>query len=181
VDEVFAYDVHSDGFQSLHGEDSSLVFVLGGLSKSLGLPHLKLGWIHSSGPRDDLNASMERLSRLNDSLLSASTPVQAALEDLLDLQEALHAPIERRCLQNLQSLQELCLDGVEVLPAGGGWTRIVRLKNSNEEEVCTRLLKMGVLVQPGYFYDLPDDHLVVSLLTPSSDFRAGLAALYIVI
>jgi alanine-synthesizing transaminase len=181
VDEVFAYDLCSDGFKSLHGEDSSLVFVLGGLSKSLGLPQLKLGWIHASGPSDELNSALDRLSRLNDGLLSASTPVQAALEDLLDIQEALHAPIRRRCLLNLAKLQELSLDGLEVLPAGGGWTRILKLAKSIEETVCMRLLEMGVLVQPGYLYDLPGDNLVVSLLSNPADFVAGLDALYTVI
>jgi hypothetical protein len=181
VDEVFAYDLFAEGFQSLHGEDSSLVFVLGGLSKSLGLPQLKLGWIHASGPYDELADALERLARLNDSLLSASTPVQAALKDLLSLQEALHAPIHHRCTTNLAKLQKLSLEGLEVLPAGGGWSRILRLKRSNEENVCTRLLEIGVLVQPGYFYDLPDDHLVVSLLSDPVDFSAGLDALYTVI
>ena len=181
VDEVFAYDLHSDGFHSLHGENSAMVFVLGGLSKSLGLPQFKLGWIHASGPQRDLDASLERLSRINDGLLSASSPVQTALEVLLTLQEALHSPIQARCLENLSKLQELTLEGLEVLPAGGGWSRILRLNHSREEDVCLRLLEMGVLVQPGYLYDLPGDHLVVSLLTKPSVFSEGLEALYTVI
>lgn len=181
VDEVFAHDLHCDGFHSLHGENSTLVFVLGGLSKSLGLPQFKLGWIHASGPQYELATSLERLSRLNDSLLSASTPVQTALADLLTLQEALHAPIQDRCLHNLSKLQKLTLEGVELLPAGGGWSRILRLENIREEDVCFRLLKMGVLVQPGYLYDLAGDHLVLSLLSQPSHFSAGLAALNTVI
>ncbi|MBM4362953.1 MAG: hypothetical protein FJ104_09755 [Deltaproteobacteria bacterium] len=39
------------------------------------------------------------------------------------------------------------------------------------------LTRDGVLVQPGWFYDLPFEAVVVSLLTPEEDFEPGLAAL----
>ena len=174
-DEVFAEDLHTPGFQSLQGEDSCLVFVLGGLSKSLGLPQFKLGWIRASGELSDLAGSMERLARLNDCLLSASTPVQTALSELLKLQEALHAPIKERCLGNLTQLQNLPSEAVECLPAGGGWTRILKLRTRNEEEVCLELLDQGVLVQPGFLYDLPGENLVISLLSDELSFLTGLS------
>lgn len=176
-DEVFSEDLHSPGFRSLQGEDSCLVFVLGGLSKSFGLPQFKLGWIRASGPPQDLDRAIDRLSRLNDSLLSASTPVQTALSDLLELQGALHGPINDRCLRNLAVLQNLATESLEAVPAGGGWTRILRLRNLEEVEACQILLKAGVLVQPGFLYDLPDENLVISLLTDESSFSTGLSIL----
>lgn len=176
-DEVFAEDLHATGFQSLQGENSCLVFVLGGLSKSLGLPQFKLGWIHASGAPSELAGSMERLARLNDCLLSASTPVQTSLSELLELQEALHAPIRERCLRNLARLQNLATEAVECFPAGGGWTRILKLRHLAEEAACRRLLDSGVLVQPGFLYDLPGENLVVSLLSDEPSFSAGLSVI----
>jgi len=174
-DEVFADDLHIPGFQSLQGEDSCLVFVLGGLSKSLGLPQFKLGWIRASGSSADREDAIDRLSRLNDSLLSASTPVQAALGDLLELQEPLHAPIQQRCLRNLAVLQNLATESLKALPAGGGWTRILALEQLGEVEACQKLLDEGVLVQPGFLYDLPGENLVISLLSDEQAFSTGLS------
>jgi aspartate/methionine/tyrosine aminotransferase len=176
-DEVFAEDLHGDGFHSLHGEKSCLVFVLGGLSKSLGLPQFKLGWIHASGPSLNLDGAIDRLACLNDSLLSASTPVQTALDDLLELQKGLHGPIKQRCLRNLDFLQNLSTEALEALPAGGGWTRILRLRQVGELEACQRLLDNGVLVQPGFFYDLPGENLVISLLSEELAFSTGLSVI----
>src|SRR5581483_2312751 len=58
-----------------------LTFTLGGLSKSAGLPHYKLGWIRVSGPgKDDALAALESIA---DNFLSVSTPIQTALPDIL--------------------------------------------------------------------------------------------------
>jgi alanine-synthesizing transaminase len=49
----------------------------------------------------------------------------------------------------------------------------------SDEELGIRLLeKHGVLVQPGHFYEFAEDgYLVVSLLTPSGDFKEGIGRL----
>lgn len=177
-DEVFAEDLHVPGFRSLHQETRIPLFVMGGLSKSLGLPQLKLGWIHAcSSDSLWLDEARERLSRINDSLLSASGPVQLALADLFALQGPLRAPLERRCKENLAHLASRPETGWKALPAGGGWCRILRLDDFSEEDVCLRLLERGTLVEPGYFFDLPWDALVVSLLSEPSEFREGMDVL----
>jgi aspartate/methionine/tyrosine aminotransferase len=45
----------------------------------------------------------------------------------------------------------------------------------SEEDLVVRLLATeGVLVHPGYFFDFPSEsYLVVSLLTPPTDFVEG--------
>lgn len=178
ADEVFAEDLHAPGFQSLHQETRIPLFVLGGLSKTLGLPQLKLGWIHSRSPDSSWRSQVrERLGRINDSLLSASTPVQLAMAELLDLQEGLRKPLEERCRVNLDHLASRSPKGWKALEAGGGWCRILRLEDVSEEVVCTRLLEGGTLVQPGYFFDLPGESIVVSLLSDPESFREGLDAL----
>ena len=68
ADEVFAdYPLRAGRsedrpLQSVAGESRALTFSLGGLSKSAGLPQVKLGWIGVSGP-DDLVARRDRAAR----------------------------------------------------------------------------------------------------------------------
>ena len=48
----------------------------------------------------------------------------------------------------------------------------------SEEEWTLQLLEREVLVQPGYFYDFPNEaFLVASLLAPERDFREGITRL----
>src|SRR5437667_225367 len=47
-----------------------LAFGLGGLSKSAGLPQVKLGWIAVAGPGELVEAALERLELLCDTYLS---------------------------------------------------------------------------------------------------------------
>ena len=55
-----------------------LTFRLGGLSKSAGLPQVKLGWMHVDGPEALVDEALERLEVICDAYLSVSTPVQVA-------------------------------------------------------------------------------------------------------
>ena len=46
------------------------------------------------------------------------------------------------------------------------------------DDLPLALLEHDVIVHPGYFYDLPHDgYLVLSLLAPEADMRAGLDVL----
>ena len=67
------------------------------------------------------------------------------------------------------------------LPAEAGWSAILRLPavRSDEAWALDLLAHDGVLVQPGYFFDLEGlgSTLVLSLLTPPEDWRAGLRAI----
>ena len=47
---------------------------------------------------------------------------------------------------------------------------------TEEEWVLQLLAKHNILVQPGYFFDFESEaYLVLSLLTPESDFRRGIS------
>src|SRR5262249_26143988 len=70
ADEVFAdYQVRPgacvDAARTLDTRDG-LVFSLGGLSKSVGLPQVKLGWIALAGHDDLVGASLDRLELICD-------------------------------------------------------------------------------------------------------------------
>jgi len=160
-----------------------LTFTLGGLSKSAGLPQLKLAWIAVGGPDDRVNEALDRLSYIADAYLSVSTPVALATPQILAASAGVRSAIALRCRSNLAILREMAapLPAVAVPPVGGGWSAILRVPAVlDDEEMAIRLLtERGVAVQPGYLFDLPTDGaLVLSLLTPEPIWRKGLAEVF---
>jgi aspartate/methionine/tyrosine aminotransferase len=160
----------------------ALVFSLGGLSKSAGLPQLKLGWILVNGPAGFLDGARERLEWVADSYLSVSTPVQLALPRLLEYGRGMADAIRARVLRNERTLRAAFPAGgpVTVLPVPAGWAACMRVPAVRPEEdlVLDLLESHDVLVQPGYFFDFPfEAFLVVSLLPKPEDFREGVARL----
>ena len=69
---------------------------LGGLSKSVGLPQVKLGWMALGGPDALVRAALERLELICDTYLSVSTPVQRGRARLLELAPRRSASRSRR-------------------------------------------------------------------------------------
>lgn len=171
----------SEEFRSLADQEEVLCFTLGGLSKLLGLPHLKLGWIRVCGPSQELQEALSRLEILNDALLSASTPVQFALPSLLDLRDSFQSRIRQRLDLHRRLWNEARTrvpSSFQWLEARSGWFGIVCWNGPwTEEEICSRLLRQGVKVQPGYLFDLPDAGLVVSLICEPSSLLHGLSLL----
>jgi aspartate/methionine/tyrosine aminotransferase len=143
---------------------------------------MKLGWIVVSGPPEERAAALARLEVIADTYLSVGTPVQLALPRLLAGSGALRAQIRERVTTNRQAL-DAALTGdlpAHALPAEGGWYAIMRLPaaHSEDEWALALLERYNVLVQPGYFYDLPfTPALVLSLLPPPAAFAAGVAGL----
>jgi alanine-synthesizing transaminase len=159
-----------------------LCFALGGLSKSVGLPQLKLAWIVAGGPDRDVRSALEGLEYIADAYLSVSTPVASAAPDLLAAGETIRRAIADRCRSNLDTLRRVCRSepSVTVLPVGGGWSAAVRLPLiTDEEEFFVRLLtECGVAIHPGYFYDFPaGGYAIPSLLTRETHFGEGVRRL----
>jgi hypothetical protein len=160
-----------------------LTFRLGGLSKSLGLPQLKLSWIEILGPDKLVEECKERLDLIADTYLSLNTPVQVALEDLLTFAPDIQNQMRTRLLYNRNNLEKLLsnLHEVKVWPAQGGWYALVKVlrEGAKDEDLVIQLLKKHqVLVQPGSFYDFPTGcFLVISLLSQPDLFEAGVIRL----
>src|SRR5262249_38564256 len=87
ADEVFAdYELTPGASRSaarFADRTDVLTFSLGGLSKSVGLPQVKLGWMAVSGPAEAAAAAHGRLELVCDTYLSVATPVQLAAAQLL--------------------------------------------------------------------------------------------------
>ena len=171
VDEVFREYPMSGDVPSSATSEETLMFALGGLSKSAGLPHFKLGWIRVSGP--GRREAIDGLELIADNFLSVATPVQVALPELLRIGLTIRERIRARVRQNSAELQTM--RGAEVLPVEGGWSAVLRVPRlQSDEELALELLAAGVAVQPGYFFDFATDgYLVVSLLTPPDEFAEG--------
>lgn len=184
VDEVFR-DYPLDGAivdPSALRSPSCLVARLGGLSKSVGLPQVKLGWIALDGPADLVADALDRLELIADTYLSVSTPVQIAAPSLLRAGRAVHDAILARVRANYAALRQFVRASpvVDVLPAEGGWSAVLRVPaiRSEEELVLDLLERDAVVTQPGYFFDFAHEaFLVISLLPDPQDFGRGIERL----
>jgi alanine-synthesizing transaminase len=147
-------------------------YALGGLSKSAGLPHYKLGWI-----RVPDRAAIAPLELIADNFLSVATPVQAALPEIFALAPRVRAAILARAQANLAAARCIAGGAAQLLPAEGGWSAVIRVPRTmtDEEFALDALERHGVVIHPGYFFDFErEGHFVVSLLTPADVFEEGL-------
>ena len=177
VDEVFAdYPLAPVPDPAAHTE--ALTFRLGGLSKSAGLPQVKLGWIVVDGPDALVSDALDRLEIICDTYLSVSTPVQVAAPSLIEHGRAVRDEILSRARANWTALHTLAAahPAVCVLHAHAGWAAVLRVPSTrSEEDLVVHLVdEDGVLVHPGYFFDFPHESFVVlSLLPTPGDFAEG--------
>jgi alanine-synthesizing transaminase len=180
-DEVFADYVIDAGHEqppSVLADPAVLTFGLGGLSKSAGLPQLKLGWVGMGGPEPLVVDARARLELIADTYLSVSTPVQHALPALLATGAEIRARILERVRANYRHLSaaSAACPSCTLLPADGGWSAVLRVPATLTEEalVLALLERDCVLVHPGYFFDFAREaFLVVSLLPEPGVFREG--------
>ena len=181
ADEVFAdYPLCRRGDAvSAMGDAPVLTFSLGGLSKSAGLPQLKLGWIALDGPAPAVESARQRLELIADTYLSVSTPVQLSAARLIESGRTMRDAIATRLARNLQQLRSAAAGhpALSLLEPEGGWSAVLRVPAvESEEALVLRLLQDAhVLVHPGYFFDFPTEaFLVISLLPESAVFATAI-------
>jgi hypothetical protein len=183
ADEVFAPYAARDDRAQVHAlaaesafTERVLTFSLGGLSKACALPQLKLGWMTIAGP--GALEARARLELVADTYLSVGAPVQAAAARLLALgRDARHAVAARVAANHAQLSRALPPSSAcTLLAREGGWSAIVRVPATRTDAAWaeTLLADDGVLVHPGYFFDLRGGtFLVLSLLPEVEDFAEG--------
>jgi aspartate/methionine/tyrosine aminotransferase len=183
VDEVFA-DYGMDANRAGQSVDpiaagAPLTFRLGGLSKSAGLPQVKLGWILVDGPDALVREALARLEIICDAYLSVSTPVQVAASMLIESGALVRAQILDRVRANYRALHAAVArhPAIEVLHADAGWSAVLRVPSTRSEEdlVVDLLDRDGVLVHPGFFFDFAHEaFIIVSLLPEPQVFVDGI-------
>jgi len=179
VDEVFAdYPLAPHPIEGLPLADhprgarneACLTFALGGLSKSAGLPQVKLGWIAVGGPDARVVESLRRLEMICDTYLSVSTPVQLAVPALVHAGATIRAAIQTRVMRNLAALREKLRARPELtlVEPEAGWSAVWQVPAiESEESLALRLLtRSHVLVHPGYFFDFSREAFLVTSLLP---------------
>ncbi len=183
VDEVFLdYAFESDAAAVstfAGGLEDVPVFVVSGMSKIAGLPQMKSAWIVATGP--ERNAALDRLEVIADTFLSMNAPSQWALPQWLAARHGIQNQIRSRVRANLAELdrhlgrQHL----IRRLAVEGGWYAILRIPALQpDEKTVLDLLDRGVWVHPGYFFGMSaSGWLVLSLLTPESEFSTGVTTL----
>ena len=180
ADEVFL-DYALDGADrpTFAANRDALTFTLSGLSKISGLPQMKISWIVSTGPEEQVEAAIGRLEIIADTFLSLSTPLQLATPILLEQRKHVQPLLLDRLRANLEELDRQLANSSNCkrLDVDGGWYAVLRVPvtQSDEELAINVLRECLVLVHPGHFYDFPQDgYLVLSLITPTQHFSEGL-------
>ena len=156
-----------------------LTFTINGISKLLGLPQLKLGWIVVSGPSREVEGAISRLEMISDLFLSVGTPVQQALPLLLQDPAGLTLQIGTRIRRNRAYLATSSgkTSAVELLGGEGGWYAVLRLPRirTDEEWAHVLLKEWNVLVHPGSLFDFEEESIVVmSLIQKEEIFERGI-------
>jgi alanine-synthesizing transaminase len=181
VDEVFldyGLNRHPGGRSFATGEHTVPTFVLSGLSKVAAVPQMKAAWIACFAEVE----ALQRLEVISDTFLSMSAPIQCALPAWLGDRSTLQGQIRERLEGNLATLDAILLRQTLVtrLAVEAGWYAILRVPGlqPEEETALDLLLQRGVVVHPGGFFGFSGQGwLVVSLLAPAEEFRAGTEAL----
>ena len=185
VDEVFAdyLDVPAAMRARLRtsfaSSNTTLTFVMSGLSKVACCPGAKLAWTIVNGPEPWRTVALERLGVVADTFLSVGSPVQAALPQLLVQSDAVHVELNARLSLNRASLNRACEQthgAVRVLPSHGGWSAILELPRVvTEAEWQARFSAVGVKVSSGALFDIPGGRsLVLSLIVEPALFREAM-------
>lgn len=184
ADEVFLDYAHDrTPQQSFAANQDVLTFTLSGVSKISALPQMKVAWIASSGPAEQVDAAQARLEVIADTYLSMNAPIQWALPALLDQRQSIQHQLLNRVLANLAELdRQLAIQKTcQRLKTEGGWYAVLRVPVTQiDEELAVDLLRRkSVLVHPGHFYDFPSDgYLVLSLIAQKADFAEAMRRVF---
>jgi len=147
-----------------------LVLTLNGLSKMMALPGMKIGWMALTGDPTFVKKAMKSLEMISDTFLPVNEPVQFALPEIFKsgaaFQKSYVATIQKRMTDAINILEGRL--GISFVKPEGGFFLTMRLEANgvDEEEIACRLLqKHRILVHPGYFYDMEDQHLILSFVS----------------
>ncbi len=183
ADEVFLDYAHVHSTPSSFAANQDvLTFTMSGVSKISALPQMKIAWIATAGPAAEVDAAQLRLEIIADTYLSMNAPIQWATPVLLDQRKNIQQQLLDRVLANLAELdRQLAVQkSCQRLNVEGGWYAVLRVPvTQTDEDLAIDLLRRkSVLVHPGHFYDFPSDgYLVLSLITPQSDFAEAIKRL----
>lgn len=182
-DEVFApYHAHAPHARLTDVSAFDRAICVGGLSKAALLPQAKVSWLSVHGSRAFRAAAMAGLEWIGDAFLSLG-PVALVLPELLAAMPPVQAAVRARVRAQFARIAA-CGPGEAPLPTTvdpytAGWYAVLRphahaplvqAAAKRREHVAEMLLATAqVRLHPGYLFDLPGKHtLVSSLIVPDA-------------
>jgi len=171
-DEVFSEFLYGlDTFPRVAATGAPLVFTLNGFSKMFALPGMKIGWMAVSGDESLVKKSVAALELISDTFLPVNEIAQFAVPEIFQRgTEFLN--VYKEWVGRCRTAAVEALKGVQFAQPRGGFY-ITLPAGGDEEELAGQLLsKDGILVHPGYFYDISPDHLVMTFID-EPEFIAG--------
>ena len=142
------------------------IFTLDGLSKSAGLPHIKVAWINAVVPKEQKRQIYDSLEYILDSQLNCSYLSQALCARVLPRAGEFQEKVKERLKNNRGFLfDSFSKIGAKIIPSAGGWYQSFYFPKADDEELCLRLLKdEQILTYPGFLFDFEEGWLVGSFL-----------------
>ncbi|XDD50119.1 pyridoxal phosphate-dependent aminotransferase [Leptospira sp. WS92.C1] len=186
IDEVFSDYVYGEESHETIVDSETPVITVNGISKSLGLPGMKLSWILLSGPEKWKQEAKEYLELISDTYLSVNTPVQNVLPDLFGWRNLIQSQILKRIHRNLALLEQQLLvssglgDKIRYEPPKAGWYCVLESSSFFPEDKfsLTLLKEKKVYVHTGGMFGFPETEdcgiLILSLLTDPDSFELGI-------
>jgi aspartate/methionine/tyrosine aminotransferase len=150
--------------------NAPLVFTLNGFSKLFALPGMKIGWMAITGEAELVRKATSALELISDTFLPVNEIAQFAVPEIFRRgKEFLKAYVRwvARCRD--QAVEGL--KGVSFVPPRGGFYITVPIDTDEERAAATLLEQEGILVHPGYFYDIAPDHLVMTFIDDPAALR----------
>jgi alanine-synthesizing transaminase len=162
------------------GSTVPLVCTLNGFSKMFALPGMKFGWMALSGKEDRVRRAMRSLELISDTFLPVNEIVQAAAPEIFRKGENVCKDFARR-IRECWSIAEEYVESIDCCSyskPGGGFYVTLKLNGVDEEKAAQKFLNENrILIHPGYFYDMKQDHLVLSFVQKPKMIRYSLSAL----
>jgi aspartate/methionine/tyrosine aminotransferase len=170
ADEVFGeFLSEPDTLPRPAGAGAPLVVTLNGFSKMFALPGMKFGWMALTGEPGAVQRALGAFERMSDAFLPVNEIAQAAapriLSDGSSFLAQYRSTIHRRRADALAALG--ASPRVSLVAPRGGFYASVRVDTAlDDEALALHILRTsGVLVHPGFFYDLDPTHIVPSLVS----------------
>jgi len=167
-DEVFSeFLIQKESLPHPAGSGAPLVFTLNGFSKMFALPGVKFGWMALSGEDAKVRESLRSLELISDTFLPVSEIIQAGAPEIFEHGSRVKNEFARRIRDCWELTANALTPGprLQYVNPDGGFYVTLRLEDSDEELAAETLLREDhLLVHPGYFYDMPPHHLILSFV-----------------
>ncbi len=183
ADEVFSEFLFDRDFLPRPAQHNApLVLTLNGFSKMFALPGMKLGWVAVTGDPDLVRKALWTLEMLSDTFLPVNETVQFSVPGIFRA--------GREFLLSYRSWVGECRDiavkafsgrtNLHIAPPQGGFyltLRLMKEERSEDSIVIDLLQNLGILVHPGYFYDIAPTHLVMTFVSDPSELKPAVCCL----